>query len=351
MNICIISPIEERVPPQKYGGISRIVSFLTEELVLKNHQVTLMASGDSQTRARLIPVVPKAGYPNNPKAREAYLQIATAKIIEFLTREHFDVVSNHFGWRLIPFHSITQNLMITTLHTPLDQINKKIIFDTYKNVPVISSSTNQRQFSPDLNYLATIYDGINMSLYDFSDHHDDYLVFLGRISPEKGASEAIQIAKKLNKKLIMAAAIPEWDKNYFEEKVKPYIDNENILFLGEIDDKQKNKLLGGAQALLAPIQWDEPFGLVFVEALACGTPIIALNRGSVSEIVVDGKTGIIANSIDDIYKRFDEIKSVHRIDCRKHAENNFSSGLMADNYEKVFNEYLQRSQGKIKQEI
>lgn len=340
MNICIIAPIEERVPPKKYGGISRIVSSLTEELVRRGHKVTLFASGDSITAARLIPIASKPGYPNDPKIREAHLQIATARIIEALIKEEFDIVSNHFGWRLIPFYSIIPTPIITTLHTPLNQKNKDIIFQTYKNIPLISSSDNQRRFIPDLNYLATIYGGINISLYNFSNHHDDYLVFLGRISPEKGALEAIQIAKKLNKKLIMAAAIPEWDRGYFEEKVKPHINNENIIFLGEINDKEKNKLLGGAQALLAPIQWDEPFGLVFAEALACGTPIIALNRGSVSEIVVDGKTGIIANSIDDIYKRFEEIKLINRVDCRSHAENNFSSGLMADNYLKIFNQYL-----------
>jgi len=347
MNICIIAPIEERVPPEKYGGIGRIVSALTEELVKKGHTVTLLATGDSITGARLMPIALNPGYPDNPKAREAHLQIATAKIMEILMKENFDVINNHFGWRLIPFYPIISAPMITTLHTPLNQTNKDIVFKTYKNACLISSSNNQRRFLPDLNYLANIYDGIDMSLYDFSDHHEGYLVFLGRISPEKGAAEAVQIAKKLNKKLIMAAAIPEWDKSYFEEKVKPYIDNKNIIFLGEINNEQKNKLLGGAQALLAPIQWEEPFGLMFAESLACGTPIIALNRGSVGEVVVDGKTGIVADSIDDIYKRFNEIESINRIDCRKYAENNFSSGLMADNYLKVFEQYL-KEHGKTK---
>lgn len=340
MNICIVAPIEERIPPKQYGGISRIVDVLVKEFMRKGHTVTLLASGDSRTDVRLIPIAQESGYADEQKAREAHLQIATAKAVEILMREDFDIVTNHFGWRLVPFSSVIPIPMVTTLHTPLNQKNKSIVFNAFKEAPVISISNSQRKPLPDLNYLTTIYNGIDISLYGFSNHHDDYLAFLGRISPEKGALEAIRIAKKLNKRLIMAAAIPEWDKSYFEEKIKPLIDNKNIIFLGEINDKQKNELLGNAQALLVPLQWDEPFGLVFAEALACGTPVITLNRGSASEIITDSKTGIVANSIDDIYKRFDEINLINRNDCRKYAENNFSAELMADNYLKTFHLYL-----------
>jgi len=350
MKICVISSIDEKVPPDFYGGIGRIVGILADGLIGRGHDVTLLASGDSKTVARLCPIIPKSIGANNPKnvskVRETFFQMAIAEILEILLKENFDIISNHFGWRLVPFGKLLSSPLITTLHTPLDQINKKVIFSAYKKIPVISISDSQRKALPDLNYLKTIYNGIDISLFNFSDTHEDYLAFLGRMSPEKGPGEAIQIATKLGIKLIMAAAIHDWDRHYFESKIKQYIDNKKIVFIGEINDKQKNKLLGGAKALLAPIRWEEPFGLTFIEAMACGTPVVAFNRGAVKEIIVDGKTGIIANSIAEVCSRFKEINRIKRIDCRRHVEKKFSSIEMVDNYEKAYLEYLKNIHAK-----
>jgi glycosyltransferase involved in cell wall biosynthesis len=346
MKICLISPIDEKIPPVLYGGIGRMVYNLAEGLVRKGHDVTLLASGDSKTSAKLIPIVNKSlgvdGI-SSYKEREVVFQIATANIISSLLKNKFDIVSNHLGWRLVPFEDLVPVPIITTLHTPLDQVNKQIIFSTYSSHPVISISNNQRKSLPKLKYIGNIYNGINISLYDFSDSHDNYLVFLGRMSPEKGILEAIQIAKKVKMTLIIAGAIHSWDKVYFESKIKQHIDNKKVVFLGEIDDGQKNKILGRAKALLAPIQWDEPFGLTFIESMACGTPVVTFNRGSAEEIVIDKKTGIIASSVSDVFNRFKELDEINRVDCRKHVKDRFISDIMIDDYEKVFLNYLKNN--------
>ena len=348
MKICIIAPIDESIPPKFYGGIGRIVYNLTEGLVKKGHDVTLLAPKNTKTSAKLIPIIKnplEANNPknnNNPKVREAFFKLSIEKIKEVLLKEKFDIVNNHMGWRVIHLSNIIYPSMITTLHTPLDKDNKQKIFNKFKLTPVISISNSQRRFLPNINYIDTIYNGIDISLFDFSEDYDNYLVFLGRMSPEKGALEAIQISEKLGEKLVMAGAIHSWDEDYFVNKIKPKIDNKSIIFLDEVDDFQKNKLLNRAKALVAPIQWEEPFGLTFIESMACGTPVIALNRGSANEIVIDGVTGIIASSISEIYKRFEEIGSIYRKKCRIYVEERFNSDIMVNNYEKTYYSYLKR---------
>jgi len=353
MNICIIAPIDEKIPPKFYGGIGRIINVLVEGLAQKKHNVTLLAPENTETSARLIPIIKRPLEANNhennndPETREIFFKSSIKKIKEVLENEKFDIVNNHLGWRLVPFNNIIDPPIITTLHTPINQGNRRIVFSNFKEAPVISTSNNQRKALPNINYLETIYNGIDISLYSLSEKYYDYLVFLGRMSPEKGVLEAIQIAKKLEIKLILAGAIHEWDKNYFTTKIKPNIDNKKIIFLGEIDDIQKNKLLGGAKALLAPIQWDEPFGLTFIESMACGAPVIALNRGSAQEVIINGVTGIIANSIPEIYKRFKEINEISRKKCRLYVEEKFNSNVMVNNYEKTYYSYLKKHE-KIK---
>ena len=344
MKIGIIAPIDERIPPRTHGGIGRIVSVLADGLVDKGHSVTLFASGDSKSKAKIMPIFPKSleqkiSYIDDPKAREAYLQIGIAKILAALRKEKFDVVNNHFGWRLVPFNDSITSTFVTTLHTPLDQMNKQITFTEYKHTSFISISNAQRKPLPHLNYLATIYNGINIDLYNFSPRHDNYFLFLGRMSPEKGASDAIRIAKKLKTKLIMAGAIFGWDRQYFSSKIKPHIDGKNIRFIGEVNDREKNRLFNRAKALLAPTHWNEPFGLVFVEAMACGTPIIAMERGSIPEIVVHGKTGFIANSLSQMIRYCKSIDEIDRTLCRKRAQH-FTAQIMINKYEKVFSRLM-----------
>lgn len=353
MKICIIAPIDENIPPKLYGGIGRVISLLAEGLVEREHHVTLLAPENTKTSARLVSIIKKpleANDPknnNSPEVREVFFESSLKKIKEVLLSEQFDIINNHLGWRLVPFHDIVNPPIITTLHTPLNQKKKQEVFNSFKKAPVISVSNNQRKALPNINYLETIYNGIDLSLFNFSEKHNNYLVFLGRMSPKKGVFESIEIAKKLGTTLIMAGAIHDWDKDYFVTKIQPRIDGENVIFLGEIDDVQKNELLGGAKALLAPIQWDEPFGLTFIESMACGTPVIALNRGSVQEVIIDGLTGIIASSKSEIYKRFGEIDGISRKKCRQHAEENFNSDIMINNYEKTYYSYLRNCE-KIK---
>ncbi|MFH1387967.1 MAG: glycosyltransferase family 4 protein [Patescibacteria group bacterium] len=342
MKICLIAPIDESIPPLKYGGIERIVHLLTDNLIKHNHKVTLLAPSDSKSPAIIIPTISQSikGFYCNSKTREAYLYIALSKILKIISQQKFDLIHNHFGWRLIPFIKSFKSPTITTFHTTLDQIDEKTILNIWKDTPLITISKSQRKCMPDLNYIANIYNGIDTSLYHFSKQHQGYLAFLGRISPEKGVSEAIQISKTLKKKLIIAGPIPLRDKQYFQEKVYPYIDDKNCIYLGEINDQQKDKLLGKAEALLAPIQWAEPFGLILIEAMACGTPIIALNRGAIPEIIIDKITGITGESIKELIQRFKEIKNIKRENCRKLVEEKFTALIMVQKYEKIYKKFL-----------
>lgn len=340
MKIALVAPIDESIPPKKYGGIGRIIASLANGLTRKGHDVILLGPGDSETNAKVIPIFSKSigglkAYRNDPFARAAYFQSAVAKIVTMLQKQKFDIINNHLGWRLVPFHKILSSPLITTLHTPLDESNKQITYTEHQSAQFISISENQRKPLPKLNYVATIYNGIDLSLYNFSPKHNDYFVFLGRMSPEKGAIEAIGVAKKLKVKLILAGAIFEWDYQYFNSKIKPLIDGKQTVFVGEVTDRQKNRLLRRAKALLAPIKCNEAFGLTFVEAMACGTPVIVFARGSAEEIIIHGKTGFIARSTEQMVKYCQNIDAIKREDCRSRALQ-FSAQKMIDKYEKVF---------------
>ncbi len=342
MKICLIAPIDEAVPPLKYGGITRIIDLLTNGLIKHNHSVTLLASGDSKNPTNNIPIIPKAirGFYCDSKTREAHIYLATSKILEVTSRQKFDLIHNHFGWRLLPFAQLSKSPMITTFHTTLDQIDEEIIINACKNTSFNAISDSQRKNMPYLNFEAVIHNGVDTSLYRFSKKHQGYLVFLGRMSPEKGALEAIEISKQLKKQIIMAGPVPIRDRQYFQEKIYPHIDGKKCIFLDEINDKQKDKLLGGAEALLAPVQWKEPFGLIFIEAMACGTPVVALNRGAIPEIIIDRITGIIDKSVEELIQRFKEIKDIDRKDCRKLVEEKFTASIMVDKYEKLYQKIL-----------
>jgi len=346
MKIAQIAPFEETVPPKKYGGTERIVYHITEELVKKGHQVVLFATGDSKTSAKLLPIFPQAlritKIGQNIKAREAYKLIGLAKIIEILLKENFDIIHNHIGWRFLPFIKILKTKIVTTLHGPLDIGYQRFIYQKFPNCYYVSISKNQREPLPKLNFIGNVYNGINIKTFPFKEKSKDYLAFLGRMSSEKGPLEAIKIAKKLKMKLIMAAKIDVVDKEYFSKKIKPLIDNKTIKFIGEIGHKEKVKLLQNAKALLAPINWREPFGLFFVESMACGTPVVAFKRGSVPEIIKDKKTGFIVKNIDEATKAVKKIHQIKRMDCRKWVEKNFTTKKMANDYEKLYHKLLNR---------
>jgi glycosyltransferase involved in cell wall biosynthesis len=333
MKIAIVSPFEESVPPLKYGGTELVVNNLIDGLLRLRHDVTLLASGDSKTGAKLVPIFPRAirRIPKfkDLKLRDSYKFIGVGKIINYLSKNKFDIIHNHIGWRILPFENLVTAPMVTTLHGPLDVFYQQEVYSAYGQSRYISISYNQRKPMPKLNYVANIYHGLELDKFKYFPQPKDYFAFLGRMSPEKGPVEAIQIAKKAGVKLVMAAKVDAVDVKYFKDQVEPLIDGEQIQFIGEVDHPGKVKLLGNAKALIAPIQWEEPFGLYLIEALACGTPVISMRRGSVPELIVDKKTGFICKSINEAAVKIKFISKISREDCYQYTLSHFSVERMA----------------------
>lgn len=348
MKIAIVSPFEETVPPEKYGGTELIVANVTEALVARGHDVTLFASGDSRTKAKLVPVIPEALRKDpamqDSKLREAVKYIEIVELSQHLINSKFDIIHNHIGWRLLALQEFLQAPMVTTLHGPLNVPYQQYVYSRYPDSPFVSISHSQRTPLPDLNYIATVYNGIETQKFTYEAESDNYLAFLGRMSPEKGPVQAIQIAKRSGKKLIMAAKVDAVDNAYFRNEIKPLIDGEQIQFIGEVDHAGKVALLSRAQALLAPIQWEEPFGLFMVESLACGTPVIAIPRGSVPELIDNGKTGIYIENTPE--SGAEAVRRIHEIDravCRETAVRRFDVTRMVDGYEGVYHQLTART--------
>lgn len=344
MKIIQVAPLEERVPPKKYGGTELVIYNITQELVRRGHTVYLVAAGNSKTNARLFPVFPKPlrEYPEamDIKNRDSLKFIGVGKVLDDLSKIKADIIHNHMGWRLLPFLPVIKAPVITTLHGPLDVKYQQMVYGRFKKANYVSISKNQRKGFPSLNFVGNVYNGIDVEKFPFSEKMGNYLAFLGRMSPEKGPIQAIEAAKKTGIKLKMAAKIDTVDREFFENMVKPHIDNKQIEFIGEIGPKEKGEFLKNALALLTPVQWEEPFGLYFTEAMATGTPVISFRRGSVPEIIKDGETGFIVNNIKEMVEAVKDIDKINRIDCRKHVEKNFSIKNMVDGYEKAYKKVL-----------
>jgi len=335
VRIAQVSPLFESVPPRTYGGTERVVHYLTEELVHQGHKVVLFASGDSQTRAELRPVVPEAlrlaEQRRDPVAWGA-LQLAA------VAREagDFDIVHFHTDFLHFPLWRHLRTPQITTLHGRLDLPDLQAVYAEFSDMPVVSISNAQRAPLPMANWVATVYNGVPEDLYDFQPRAGDYLAFLGRMSPEKGAESAIDIARRVGMPLKMAAKVDPVDQAYFDARIRPWLEHPLIDYVGEVDEPAKNALLGSAAALLLPIAWPEPFGLVMIEAMACGTPVIAYRRGSVPEVVRDGVTGWIVDGLDEAVAAVQRIESIDRAACRRHFESRFSARRMAEDYLRVY---------------
>lgn len=325
-----------------YGGTELVAYNLTESLVAMGHEVSLVATGDSHTSAHLLESFPRS-LRTDPAAihyRDRYKYIGVGRVLDLLSGGDFDIVHNHLGWRLLPVTNFIKAPVITTLHGPLNVEQEKLIYGLFADKNYVSISQNQRKPLPELNYVANVYNGIDVSSFTVGGGEDGYLAFLGRISPEKGTVEAIKIAQATGRKLRIAAKVDVVDEDYFENEVKPLIDGKQIVFIGEVKHDEKVKFLGDASALLMPIQWEEPFGLVNVEAMACGTPVIGLARGSLPEIIIDGQVGFLCQSVDEMIKRVADINKIKRSDCRLHVEQNFTSERMAENYLKAYQKLL-----------
>ncbi len=343
MNIALLAPIEERVPPKKYGGTELIVYNLAEEFVRLGHKVTVFGSGDSKLSARLVPLVPKAiGSDIKKRLREALGTQAFIKLAQHLQHEKFDIIHNHAGWQALLFKDLFKYPLLTTIHAmPLEAGPDKTMYGMFKDMPFVSISNAQRATFSGLNYIGTVYHGLQLDLFKFNARPQDYLAYLGRFSPFKGAAGAIEVAKRTGKKLIMAAKINNFERAYFERELKPHIDGKQIVYLGEVDHKAKVDLLRNARAVLLPINWAEPFGLVNIEAMICGTPVLTTPMGSTPELIVDGKNGFLCNSIDEMCERVGQIDQIDRSFCRDYVKKNFSAERMARQYLELYKKVAQ----------
>ncbi|WP_016952546.1 glycosyltransferase family 4 protein [Anabaena sp. PCC 7108] len=340
MRIAQIAPLWERVPPPAYGGIELVVGLLTDELVRRGHEVTLFASGDSVTLAKLISVHPRAlRLDKTVKDCSIYESLQLALVYE--RAKEFDIIHSHVGYMPIPYTELVKTPTVHTLHGIFTPDNEKI-FEYGKNQPYISISDSQREGRLGLNYVTTVYNGIDVSSYEFYPQSVDepYLAFLGRMSPEKGPHLAIEIAKKAGWQLKMAGKVDVVDVEFFEREIKPHIDGKQIQYLGEANHAQKNVLMGGAVATLFPITWREPFGLVMVESMAAGTPVIAMRMGSTEEVIADGETGFLCNNTQECVNAIDKVNKLNRYACRRYVEKCFSVQKMTDGYEGVYQQVL-----------
>jgi glycosyltransferase involved in cell wall biosynthesis len=340
MKIAQIAPLWERVPPPAYGGIELVVGLLTDELVRRGHEVTLFASGDSISLAKLVSVHPRA-LRLDPDVKEysIYETLELASVYD--QAENFDIIHSHMGYGALSYANLVKTPTIHTLHGVFTPDNEKI-FKYAKDRPYVSISNSQREPRLGLNYVATVYNGIDISSYQFHAQPDEppYLAFLGRISPEKGAHLSIEIAKQAGWTLKMAGKIDFVDVEYFEREIKPHIDGEQIQYLGEANHAQKNTLMGGAVATLFPITWREPFGLVMIESMAAGTPVIAMNLGSTLEVIAHGKTGFLCKNTQECISAISKVAELDRSVCRQYARNRFSVEQMTNGYEAVYQQIL-----------
>ncbi len=343
MRIAQIAPLYESVPPKQYGGTERVVSYLTEELVNMGHNVTLFASGDSVTRAKLVNIVPEATRMSgrDPVVYHMLLLEKLTKRSESFDIIHFHIDCIHFivARRLTTAH-------ITTLHGRLDFSDLIPFYKEFHDIPVVSISNAQRIPLPFANWQDTVYHGLPEDLYNFNEKPGKYLAFIGRISIEKRPDRAIEIAKKAGIKLKIAAKVDKADKQYFENVIKPLLNEPMVEFIGEIGEIEKQEFLGNAMALLFPIDWPEPFGLVMIESLACGTPVIAYGNGSVPEIIESGINGFIVKNIDAAVEAVKKIASIDRTQCRQLFEQRFTAKRMAENYLKIYGRIIKEHKNR-----
>jgi glycosyltransferase involved in cell wall biosynthesis len=332
MRIAQVAPLYEAVPPRLYGGTERVVAHLSDALVALGHDVTLFSSADARTRARLA-VVRDQAIRLDPAELKSDLAAHLTQLAEVRRRAHeFDVIHFHTDMIHFPMFEDMAERTVTTLHGRLDLKDLPAVYRRWPQYPLVSISDDQRRPLPFATWAKTVHHGMDTNLYQFSPRGRGYLAFLGRISPEKRPDRAVAVALRARRPLRIAAKVDRADQVYFEDKIEPLLHDPRIEFLGEIGDQQKSTFLGGADALLFPIDWPEPFGLVMIEAMACGTPVIAYDCGSVREVVEDGRTGFIVRNDDEAVAAVARLPMLDRAAVRARFEERFSAFAMARNY-------------------
>jgi glycosyltransferase involved in cell wall biosynthesis len=350
LRIAQVAPLFESVPPKGYGGTERVVSYLTEELVALGHDVTLFASGDSVTRARLVAACDRAlrldDRCRDPVAAHVSL---LGQVVEAAPR--FDLLHFHIDYLHFPLTQRQPWPRVTTLHGRLDLPELPRLYRQFPGQPVVSISDAQRRPLPLADWVGTVHHGLPPGLHTFRDRPGEYLAFLGRISPEKGLDRAVEIARRAGMRLKVAAKVDRVDRDYYAQVIRPLLRaaGRDVEFIGEVGGRDKDEFLGGAFALLFPIDWPEPFGLVMIEALACGTPVIAFRCGSVPEVLQDGVTGFVVDGVDEAVRAVGRVSELRRAECRRAFEERFTASRMTREYLKVYQRVLERSDGHLGQ--
>ncbi len=341
MRIVQVAPLYESVPPRCYGGTERVVSYLTEELVKMGHEVTLFASGDSVTRAELVKVCPEALRLNGKCADPlAHHVLMLERVVG--SAERFDILHFHIDYLHFPLTRRINTPSVTTLHGRLDVADYRPIFSEFRDIPLVSISSSQRAPLSFANWKGTVYHGIPEDLYTPGDGSGGYLAFVGRLSPEKRPDRAIKIARRSGMPIKIAAKVDRVDEDYFDEVVKPLLKEPGVEYMGEIGEKDKRDFLAGAYALLFPIDWPEPFGLVMIESMACGTPVVAWHNGSVPEVVDHGVTGYVVDSMDEAVDAVEKAEGLDRRMIREVFEKRFTSERMARQYVEIYERLIHR---------
>ena len=342
MRIGIVAPPFVRVPPLRYGGTERVVAALTDELVARGHDVTLFASGDSVTRAELVATVETGTWRDDRyKDDEAARTRAIGIALRVAEERELDVLGEHIGWQAFPALRRSTRPAVHTAHWRLDEPDQALVYDEFRDIPMVSISDAQRRPLPDQSWIATIHHGIPRDQLTFGAGRGGYLVYCGRIAPEKGVHRAIDVAKRVGMRIVLAAPIPsprfvKEAFDYYEAMVKDRLREPHVEFVGECDDEAKQQLLGDAAAFVFPIAWPEPFGLALIESVACGTPVVATPRGSLPEIVVEGRSGALGESDGELAAAVERALSLDRAAVRASFEHRFTSDVMAAKYERVY---------------
>jgi glycosyltransferase involved in cell wall biosynthesis len=346
VKIAQIAPLWEAVPPEHYGGTERVVSYLTEELVRRGHDVTLFASEDSRTRAKLIPIVKRALRLAGTSPDAGIADHLRLLVRAFGNASRFDIIHCHVDYWAFPFSSLVRTATVHTIHGRLDLPHLEAVYrDCGAGVPLVSISHAQRAplAAVQPHWVATVHHGIPLRDVPFSAAPGRHLAFLGRISPEKRPDLAIEIAIRTELPLVIAAKVDSADRAYFETVIAPRLKHPLVTFAGELSGAEKFAFLRDARALLFPVDWPEPFGLVMLEAMGCGTPVIGRPFGSVPEVVVHGRTGFLAKTVDALAAAVERIDSIDRGECRRHVATHFSIDRMVDDYESVYRRLLTRA--------
>ena len=341
MRIAQIAPLHERVPPRLYGGTERVVSFLTEELVRQGHEVALFASGDSKTSAQLVPCCEMA-LRLNPSVRDhlPYHMIMLENVRQRI--DQFDILHFHIDLIHSSLVRAIANWTVTTLHGRLDLPDLVPFYQTFRELPLVSISNDQQRYLHNVNWLGTVYHGLPRDLLAFQSRAGGYLAFLGRIAPEKRPDLAIEIAARSGMPLKIAAKVDRADQAYWDTKIRPMVEahHPDVEFIGEIGEREKESFLGGAAALLFPVDWPEPFGLVMIEAMACGTPVIAFRRGSVPEIVTEGVSGFVVDTIEEAVTAVGRATRLDRAKVRAEFDCRFTAERMAREYVNIYSKLV-----------